>query len=208
VLKVMAAAEARAGGAPAALRALAAAFRAPAPAACAVGGEACCEFNATAEDYASVWSLERKDGADSLVTVHQEERDALVAGGGWMEVCNPYGGPTDFCVDGALIPTPKAMQGPFVLRAACAGGGGRPLSRCLARDGRHFLVGSAADCGEPGATLESLVGCMAAAPSSNTPRGLRVCREGASGRRFHFLDFSECPAGSADAGGGLLGYVH
>jgi hypothetical protein len=207
VVKLMAGAEAGAGRAPAALRALAAAFAPPPLAACAVAGEACCAFNATEEDYASVWSLNREDGRDSLVTARREERDALVAGGGWAEVCNPYGGPTDFCVDDALIPTPSAMQGPFALPAAC-GGGRRPLSRCLASDGRHFLVGSAADCGEAGATHEALVGCMAPAPSSNTPRALRVCREGASGRRFHFLDTTQCPPGSADAGGGVLGFVH
>jgi len=215
VVKVMAAAGARAaGGAPPTARAaLAAAFADPSPAACAVAGEACCAFNATEEDYASVWSLQRSDGRDALVTAAQGERDALVAGGGWAEVCNCYGGPTDFCVDASLLSSPKAMQGPFVLHAGCGSGGGgggarRPLSRCRAADGRHFLVGSAADCGEGGATLETLVGCMAPSPSSNTPRGLRVCVEAATGRRFHFLDATACPAGSADAGGGVLGYVH
>jgi hypothetical protein len=112
-----------------------------------VVGEACCAFNATEDDYAAVWSLDAKGGGDSLVTAQRGERDALVAGGGWVEVCNGYGGSTDFCVDGsaALLASPRAMQGPFVLHAGCGSGGGgggarRPLSRCRAADGRQALA--------------------------------------------------------------------
>jgi hypothetical protein len=191
-------------------------------AACAVAGELCCEYNETAEGFVAVSALAHDGGDDALVTADPAEVARLACPGcGWTEVCNGYGGPTDFCVDnsGAFLRSAAALQGPFVLRSGGCGlpaGGaapapdpqlpGRvPVVRCY--DGkRHFVAGAAA-CPAP-AALETPVGCADAKRSSNMPRALRACSASAAngGRRYHVLDV-DCEPGDADDAG-VIGFVH
>ena len=177
-------------------------------AACAVAGEECCAYNETTDGYALASALVSSSRGDALLTLDPDEVARLTCPGcGYAESCNGYGGGSDFCVDAEVLKGAAAMQGPFVLHAACVGDR-VPLNRCLSADGRHFASTSvAADCGEAGAKLESALGCMAAWRSSNMPRSLRLCSASAphGGRRYHSLD-AECESG--DAGGAVAGFVH
>ena len=187
-------------------------------AACAVAGELCCAFDEAQDGYAAVSALVAGDGSDALVTLDPAEV-ARLTGQGWVETCNGYGGPTDFCVEntGAFLRSPRAVQGPFALHSGgCGlpGGGGdpvlpgrRPVVRCFDPQAKlHFVAGAAACPG--GAQLEAAVGCAAAERSSNMPRELHACTASAAhgGRRYHALD-APCEDGDADDAG-VLGYVH
>jgi hypothetical protein len=212
----------------AALRALLAAFGADTAASaagvrplssCAVAGEVCCAFNASTDDYNPVWALTLNGGGDALLTTAVAEVDALTcAGCGWSQNCNPYGTATDFCTDAGVLAGPAALQGPFVLYAGGCGlpvvpGGppadptlpGRtPLVRCY--DGKHHSFTTATAC-PAGAALESVLGCLAATPSSNMARAFRKCATstgGGGGVVYHVMD-GACAAGDSDAG--VLGFV-
>jgi len=207
---------------------LGASFGARAPlASCAIAGEACCAYNGTVEAWAPVWSLRAAGGAPAappgaraaLASADAGEVARLLApGGAWAEACNPYGGPTDFCVDEALRADARAVAGPFVVRAAgcgaaAAGSGLDPaaalpgrvrVQRCLDARGAHFLSNDAA-CGGAGAP-DAVVGCADAAVSGAMPRSLTACAPAAPGAGafpFHALD-APCPAGFE---GTLLGFV-
>ena len=192
---------------------------------CAVAGEACCAYNETLQGYALSRSLQRADLSDALASADPAEVAALLAAGGWEEVCNGYGGGTDFCVSSAVLRAQRsAGQGPFLLHsggcgAAVAGSGadagvalpGRArVQRCAAHGagGGHFLT-AAPDCSGRG-TPEGIVGCADTARSSNMPRALRACtRAGGGGSGgappfYHALDVP-CLAGDAQE---LLGYAH
>lgn len=182
---------------------------------CAVSGEVCCDFNATVDDYAPIWSLLRDDAGDALFTMFPEEVGNLTCPGcGWVQTCNPYSGPTDFCTSqSALEDGNMALRGPFVLHAAGCGlplpGGdpilpGRtPLYRCY--DGSHHSFTTDAACGGGAAKLEQSLGCMASYPSTNMPRALRKCSSaGTLGMIYGVLD-GTCSAGDGDDG--VLGWV-
>ena len=189
-----------------------------AAAACAVAGEVCCLFNETTDGYASVQALSNTAGKDALVTTDPAEAARLTCPGcGWTEICNPFDGPTDFCISREVLAGPRAMQGPFVLHSGgCAVRAGdpvvqgrTPLVRCLeapVAGGRHYVSPDATACGGGGATLEVALGCMSTSRSSETPRALRACTAN-GGRRYHSLDAS-CEAGDTDDYGRVLGFVH
>jgi hypothetical protein len=206
--------------------AAAAAAGAPAPplASCAVAGEACCAYNETRQGYALARSLARRDLTDALASADAREVAALLAGGAWEEVCNGYGGGTDFCVDGGVLASQRrAGQGPFLLHsggcgAAVAGSGADPrvalagrvrVQRCAAPGGGGHFLAAAADCGGAG-TPEAVLGCADAQRSSNMPRALHACTRSGSGSGsgappfYHALDVP-CLAGDAQT---LLGYAH
>lgn len=194
--------------------------------ACAVAGEVCCAYNDTTDGYASIWPLTLNGGGDGLLTYDvQEVLHLTCTGCGWTQVCNVYGGPTDFCVDPSLVSSPQALSGPFVVHTggcgaatgpyspseggaggtpiSSAGGGARiPLYRCY--DGTRHKLGAAPGCGV-GAVTEQVLGCIDTTRSSNMPRALRVCTSRSSGVTRHVLD-GVCSAG--EEAGGVLGYVH
>ena len=193
---------------------------ATAAAAAAAGVDLAAEPCCTSDDkkvYTNAWSLVNEAAGDALVTNAQGERDALVAGGGWKEVCNPIGGPSVFCVDATMG---GGRDGPFMLYSTPSASMAQlpnatllPLRRCLTSDDppRHFLS-LRADCEAMG-KLEFVVGYVSSARGWETLRALRRCDgvrtphgtpagAAASGSFSHALDL-ECHGG----GGTLLGYV-
>ena len=170
----------------------------------AAAGSACC----STEDklvYANAWSLKNEGAGDALVTNSQRERDALVAGGGWEEVCNAIVGPSVFCVNASMA---GGREGPFMLyststasMAPLTGASLLPLRRCLTNASRH-LLSVEPDCEGLG-KVEFVVGYVSSARGWETLRALRRCSTTADGHFSHALDL-ECSEG---APGVLLGYV-
>eukprot|EP00937_MAST-01D_sp_MAST-1D-sp2_P006155 g6155.t1 len=63
----------------------------------AAGGEECCDTLAPQRRWRAVWVL-ALGARDLLATVDAAERTALLGGGGgWREVCTPFGGAAAFC---------------------------------------------------------------------------------------------------------------
>ena len=172
--------------------------------------EPCCTTG-DKEVYANAWSLVDEAAGDALVTNSQAERDALVAGGGWKEVCNPINGPSVFCADGSMA---GGRNGPFMLYSTPDASMAQlpnatllPLRRCLTSGAppRHFLS-LRADCEAMGKP-EFVVGYVSSARGWETLRALRRCGSlrtaaGAVSSFSHALDLG-CHGG----GGTLLGYV-
>jgi hypothetical protein len=83
---------------------------------CAVGNELCCTYNTTTDAWQNVWALRLPgDTYDRLLTTDPNELNTLVAQG-WDQVCNPFTGPTAFCVDQGLLhprPAPTTRSHPF-----------------------------------------------------------------------------------------------
>lgn len=192
---------------------------------CAVQGEQCCMYNETLQGYALSTSLTRVDATDALVSSDQLEIQTLLAGGAWVEVCNGYGGGTDFCVDGGVLKSQRlAGQGPFLLHSGGCGEGvvtgsgaqagvvieGRVLvQRCVIDGGGsggggvvHFMS-NFANCSGVGKP-ETVVGCADVGRSSNMPRALYACSGKGSPPRYHSLDMG-CLRGDEQI---LLGYAH
>jgi hypothetical protein len=176
---------------------------------CAAAPDELCCTRADKEVFANVWSLTRKDGSDSLLTPLLGERNALVAGGVYQEVCSAIASPSAFCVD----PSEKdGRNGPFMLfnvsdPADYVNGGAiatTALFRCItaATPGVHFF---SVDPACEGATTESRIGFMAQRPGREMLRGLHRCA-GAGGTFFHALDLA-CDAPDPKAGAKPLGYV-
>lgn len=154
--------------------------------------EPCCSRN-DKEVYANVWSMQRKDGGDFLLTALEGERAALIAGGAWAESCNAIASPSAFCVDSS---EKDGRMGPFMLfntsaPADYARGGTiatAPLYRCIttASPQTHFF---SLDAACEGATTESALGFVQQRPGNEMLRALHRC-VGAAGARFHALDFA------------------
>jgi hypothetical protein len=140
-----------------------------------------------------MWSLRARE-SDSLLTPHRGERDGLVAGGVWRELCSPFGDWLPFCRGGS-----DSVKGatPFYVSRWPVG---PTLYRCIGAGGRHF-VSTAASC--EGQRVEGPIGFVAAGPSIELPRPLFRCRNPATGLFSHSL-LGGCPSGE-DAM--LLGYV-
>ena len=78
----------------------------------AAQSELCCT-TADKEVFANVWSFQKSDGSDSMLTSNQTEADELYSkGSGWKQQCNPVSGPTVFCVDSSLL---DSREGPFMV---------------------------------------------------------------------------------------------
>ncbi len=186
---------------------------------CQVAGEVCCAYNATAESYNLAWSLKMTSAPfDHLLTTDANELGNLTCTGcAWKQVCNAYGGGTDWCTDGSIVGTHDVLEGPFVLHSAGCGAGsgdpqlpGRvPVYRCITGGSLHY-IDSDASCNRGGIVghAESLIGCADTSLSSNMPRSLRLCASGSSGSSgpfYHSLD-GACVQGDTDLG--IIGYVH
>ncbi len=171
----------------------------------AARSSACCSTNDKAI-FANAWSLANDGARDALVTNALAERDALVSGGSWREVCNPIGGPSVFCVDGSME---GGRDGPFMLyRISTAnmdllpGARLMPLYRCLTNTTKH-LLSVKEDCESLGRP-EFIVGYVSSMRGWETLRALRRCGDPRvpNANFSHALDL-ECHEG----GGALLGYV-
>jgi hypothetical protein len=157
--------------------------------------EACCDVGKS-DVYANVWTLHHATAHDALLTTAAAEKNALVAGGGWREVCSRYGSPTSFCQRGDDPDTPMA---PFIAFAA-AGPGRKPLYRCLAGS-RHFYTLDAACEGQ---TVEAVLAHLAETRSSEMPRRASRCYRASTGLHFVAIGAS-CPSDATNEG--TLGYV-
>lgn len=173
-------------------------------AACNVAGELCCKYDDATDGYAPIWALRLLPAVDALVTADANEVAALIADG-WVETCNAYDGPTDFCVERSVADSSAAWHGPFALHSGgCTAAARRaPLHRCYDAGLKHHFVSLDPKC--EGATVESLLGCVALDPTSNMARPLRTCSAPPpAGLRYHALD-GPCETGDHD--GGVLGFV-
>jgi hypothetical protein len=173
----------------------------------------CCTLQDKAV-FANAWSLEsnKKDDAtrDALVTNNVVEKDKLVGGGAWSEICNAIVGPSVFCVNGSML---GGRNGPFMLYSTpqanmsqLSGAKLVPLHRCMsaaASGGKHFLSNSS-DCEGRGRS-EFIVGWVSSRRGWETLRALRRCeRDDNPGVYSHALDL-ECDG--EKSGGTPLGYV-
>jgi hypothetical protein len=155
--------------------------------------------------FENVWSLRRSDGGDYLVTTSPDELQVLLSSGNWKEVCNGFGGPTQFCVDGGVLTEPDASTGPFLLSnsaVVAGGGGGFPLYRCRTSGGLHFFTNQS-NC--EGMVLDNFLGYSSGSRTTDFPRSLRRCYRAQDGVHYHSLDFS-CNTG--DTQEAEYGYVH
>jgi hypothetical protein len=175
---------------------------------CAVGNELCCTYNTTTDAWQNVWALRLPgDTYDRLLTTDPNELNTLVAQG-WDQVCNPFTGPTAFCVDQGLLQSSEVFHGPFVMASTPGPDNAfTPIYRCLRSDNLHFFS-IRADC--EGQKTESLLGYVSPARNTNTPRLLRRCRHPPGSNAipehyYHALD-STCDAGDVDEG--EYGFVH
>ncbi|MBI2395763.1 MAG: hypothetical protein HYV09_39730 [Deltaproteobacteria bacterium] len=160
---------------------------------CGDPSESCCD---TTEQWSNVWTLFHAGVNDTLLTTSRAERDALVAAGGWREVCSRYGTPTVFCMSGGESRTPA---GPFLAFSEPAAGR-KPLHRCLAGSAHFYSLDPSCE----GQKTESVLVYVADKPSSETPRRAKRCYRPATGEHFVALGFA-CPSGSNDEG--TLGWV-
>lgn len=162
---------------------------------CDDASEACCA-TATASAYVNVWTLVDSAGTDALLTTNRGERDTLVAGGGWREVCARFGTPSTFCL---AANESAAPFGPFIAYSVAAPTR-RALYRCL--DGKGHFFSNDKTCGS--AKLESVIGWLGNTRSGEAPRKITACSR-ADGERFVAVG-SDCPTDTT--AGAILGYAH
>ena len=171
----------------------------------AAPAELCCTRD-DKEIFANVWSLTRKDGLDNLLTPLLGERNALIAGGSYVEACNAIASPSAFCVDGSIK---DGRNGPFMLYNTSQVDdfvhGGQvavaALFRCITGAGQHFF---SVDAACEGATTESRIGFVAQRPGREMLRALHRCAL-PGGAFSHALDLA-CDAPDPKAPK-PLGYV-
>jgi hypothetical protein len=163
---------------------------------CSVPTESCCDPS-SASAFSIIYAL-RNDGAkDSLLTTQPIEVNALVAGGGWREVCARTGTPTAFCLDANEPSTPF---GPFVLYSQ--GGAGRAaLYRCITTASAHFY---SLDPACEGQRVEYALGYLQTTPTGEFPRRVERCAA-TIGTETQIALGTGCPTGFNDRG--LLGYA-
>jgi len=83
----------------------------------------CCELDSSMEAWTPVWSLQIAPGVSgvppgqTLLSSDAHEVSVLLNQGDWKEICNGIG-PSGMviCVDGSLMNTAQALQGPFLVR--------------------------------------------------------------------------------------------
>lgn len=155
-------------------------------ASCAGSSELCCTLQPQ-DQWVNVWSL-FLGTTDTLLTIHEEEKNALVQQG-WTEICSPLCTAHVFCTGG---PAGYYTQSPFLLHAVSFNQT-RPIVRCLSSSVKHFISSSTSCYGQGKA--EAVIGYSSTVRSSNTPRSLRVCSK--SGQYYHSLD-ARCKSGDQE----------
>jgi hypothetical protein len=90
---------------------------------CNVQGEVCCEADPVKEVWQNIWSMQRADGHDFLLTQNPAELTELINSGWGSEICNSYAGNTDFCTNQGLLssmcplcPSPTRLRSPLQLQ--------------------------------------------------------------------------------------------
>jgi hypothetical protein len=163
---------------------------------CSSPTEACCQL---ARGFNTVWSLRRRGtgtwGGDHVLTISDLEKQVLVDGGAFEEVCNPFYGPPGMCGGGTT------GDGPFRLWAA-DGPGRALLYRCLTSVGHFFSLDPACE----GTTVEGPLGWVSTTRSSTMPRPLRRCYNPGALAHFHWLD-EHCPSDPGVLEEPVLGFV-
>jgi len=171
---------------------------------CIVENEECCVYNSD-EYYANVWSLQNADGSEALISSDEQEVEMWKLKG-WKEMCNPWGGPTEFCADQNAPWHPwnnyDVLRGPFLIFANTSDDlpNTAPLYRCANTAGLKFFS-SQNDCEGLG-TKEYLMGFVSFTRSSATPRSLHRCF--GKSTWYQSLD-GPCKPGDKDQG--IIGYV-
>jgi hypothetical protein len=153
--------------------------------------EPCCTRQ-DKEVFRNVWSLEDPSGQDYLLTIDENERNVLKSEG-WKEICNPFAGPSSFCVDTAMV---DGRAGPFIIYSVQQANT-RALYRCYTGKNHFFSP----DPGCEGQKTESLMGYISTTRGGETLRALSRCLT-PSGAHIHALDL-QCDRHDA----GTFGYV-
>lgn len=156
---------------------------------CSAGGaagESCC---ALTQDFTLIRSLREKDAGNTMSTQHvlstgDNERNTLVASGGWEEVCNPLLGLPQLCGGG----TQSNADVPFELYAQ-PGTNRVLLMRCFTGVSNFFSL----DPNCEGTQVVGPLGYLSTVRESRTARPLRRCYNATAGRHFHWLD-TACPS--------------
>ena len=85
----------------------------------------------------NAFSLHNSKSGDFLVTNSLYEKNKLVSGKVWKEICHSIAGPTVFCVDTTLT---DGRNGPFMLyNMPNATNSTKAVYRCITPSGIHFL---------------------------------------------------------------------
>lgn len=162
-----------------------------------IRGEAC---TASSASFQLVWSLRTTSASDYLISNEVNEVEVLVASGNWEQICNGYGSPTAFCIDGNVLTQDIAVSGPFLTSTRNITGG-NPLYRCVDTNGQHFFTN---DPGCEGCKLDMLLGFTSPTRSSEFPRSIRRCFDAAKFLHYHSLDYTCRPGDNQEA---MYGFV-
>ena len=170
---------------------------------CSNTAEECCNMSSSAV-FSNIWVLETPSDSDCLLTNSANELNTLVASGTYVQVCTPFSGPTDFCVDTSIT---NGQTGPFIIYSAPVTVAGKytaaALYRCLiTENGKHFF---SMDPNCEGYTTEFVLGYISPVRVGEMPRTLFRCYNSATGVHYPSLDLP-CPAGQSD--GAAYGFVH
>jgi len=189
---------------------------------CEVAGEECCVLHGD-EIFAELWSLEATgaggggagdgSGGDSLLSNSAAEAAALIAAGGWREICAPgidNAVTTNVCFNETLVWSGGAdldvLRGPLLVYANTSIGiaGTVPLVRCVTAAGSHFVHNSTASCPND-ASVELVLGFGGAAKDGLFSSAVRRCRRaaaaaGGGASSWYSVANGACGAGDADEG--------
>lgn len=163
--------------------------------ACTNTSEECCNMGYS-NVYVNVYSLVTKSASDYLLTADKNEFNILIHSGAWKEICTPFPGPSEFCVDKSLK---EGQSSSFIIFSQQLEPTDVALYRCITSDKKHFF---SLDANCEGTKTESRLGYISTYRSGNSIRGLYRCYNRAV--HYHSLDIP-CPQQDTDTG--LLGYV-
>jgi hypothetical protein len=170
---------------------------------CSQGSSELCCQSQEFDVFRNVWSLRLANSADSLLTVDENEKNALTKSGNWKEVCWPTGGPSVFCVD--MGSSFDGRAGSFILYSKPVNDVAvDALYRCITPQARHF-PSLDANCEQLG-KAESLLGYVSRVKRSETSRRLTRCmRKSGTYEVFkHVLELN-CDQGEESK---MMGWVH
>lgn len=162
---------------------------------CTNSSEECCNF-ASSNVYKNVYSLSYLNVNFLLSTDRNEVNDFLRKG--WKEICTPFVGPTEFCVNSSLT---EGQSSSFIIYSGKVEASNRPLYRCL-DDAQKYFFSLDPKC--EGFKTVTLLGFISSYRTGDSIRGLYRCYHRTKLFYYHSLDIP-CP--QEDTNQGLLGYV-
>jgi len=156
--------------------------------------EACCTMD-DKDIFKSIYAIVAPGNADYLLTDNPAEVNELKSMG-WKETCNPFGGPTTFCVDASM--TDGRSTGFILYNTSQADT--VPLYRCFnTATGRHsFSLESNCE----GSKTEYTLGYISTKRGGEMLRSISRCYGATPNTYVHSLDL---PCDKPD--GQILGYV-